>query len=374
MDANAWIALAGLGAAGTSAYLSSRQNRQNREAAEEQAELDRDERKGTNLLEVASRESLADPFRQQNAQATSLGMLDRIATAQRGTTSINVPPEMQRFMPTRTGGYSYEASPDLRTAAKLLQRSVASGETAPTMTNPANYGATSARNLNDPGSIGMGARPNTPTAGAPGTGASGAVPRTGAGAPTVAGPAAAPGNTMSNSYFGGGATAGSPSYSTDERDMQMNAASGNPAYANYRRRREGAGGALSGGAKYAQLGASVGSVVPGVGTALGGIVGGIGGLIGGAFTKNAKTAMSDFYLDDAKQILRDQSEALRGRPATEEEIDDAITGQGWKPGNRWVGQEGLDYILQQWALQGEQARGDDEDDEEFAPSYSGLFA
>lgn len=355
--------IAGAATTGATAYLSQRNRNRDREDAEAAREEDRADRRETNILDVASRESLADPFRHQNSQVTSLAMLDRIANAQRGQTQISVPPEMQRFLPQISSGYSYEASPDLRTAAKLTQRSVASGQTAPTMTDPANYGRTGALNLNDPNSIGMGAQPNMPAGGG---GAGGAVPRPGAT------PTPAPG-TMSNSYFGGGAQAGTPSYSTDERDMEMNAASGNPAYANYRRRREGAGGALSSGAKYAQLGATAGSVVPGVGTALGGIVGGVGGLIGGAFAKNAKSAMSDFYLDDARQILRDASEELRGRPATDDEIQEAIVGQGWEQGDRWVGQESLDYILQQWAMHGEQERGDEEE-EDFAPSYSGLFA
>jgi hypothetical protein len=364
IDWKTWAPIiAGGATAAGGAYLSQRNRNQDKEDAEAAREEDRSDRRETNILDIAQGESMADPFRHQNNQASSLAMLDRIANAQRGRTQISVPSEMQRFVPQISGGYSYEASPDLRTSAKLLQRSVAGGQGAPTMTDPANYGRTGAVNLNDPSSIGMGARPNTPAT-APAPGAGGAVPRTGATTPT-------PG-TMSHSYFDGGADAGSESYSTDERDMEMNAASGNPAYGNYRRRREGAGGALSSGAKYAQLGATVGSVVPGLGTLAGGVIGGIGGLIGGAFTKNAKTAMSDFYLDDAKQILRDETERMWGQPATEEQIDEAIAGQGWEQGDRWVGQESLDYILEQWAKRAQQQAPDE--DEEFAPSYSGLFA
>src|SRR5688572_19923564 len=99
MDANTAIGLGGLALGGASAYLASRQNRKNREAAEEQAELDRDERKGTNLLEVASRESLADPFRQQLAQGTALQRLDMLGRASYTPSKISVPPEMQRFVP-----------------------------------------------------------------------------------------------------------------------------------------------------------------------------------------------------------------------------------------------------------------------------------
>lgn len=342
--------LAGAGTTAVGAYMSQRNRNQDREDAEEARAEDRADRRETNILDVASRESLADPFRHQNAQVSSLAMLDRIANAQRGKTQISVPSEMQRFMPQISGGYSYEQSPDLRAAAKLLQRSVASGETAPTQTNPANYGLTGAKNLNDPNSIGMNAQPNTPAAGG---GASGAVPRPGT--------SPAPG-TMSNSYFAGGADAGSASYSTNQEDQAMNAMSGNPYYTNYRRRREGAGGAAKGAMKGFGYGAMTGNPLAMAG---GAVIGGIAG----AFTKNAESAYSDFYLDDAKQVLRDWTRDNWGREATEDEIMGAIEGQGWKSGNRWVGQQSLDYILQQWAKQA-QPRGAAED---FAPSYSGLF-
>jgi hypothetical protein len=350
--------LAGAGATGVTAYMSQRNRNRDREDAETARAEDRADRAATNTLDLASRESLADPFRHQNAQIASLAGLDRIRTAQRGTTSINVPPEMQRFMPTRSGGYSYEASPDLRTAAGLLQRSVASGQGAPTMTDPANYGRTGALNLNDPGAIGMGApRPMAPAA--PGA-SGGAPPRHGS--PTA--PPSAPG-TMSSSFFGGGGAApGSASYSTNDADMGMNLASGNPAYQNYRRRREGAGGAGAG----AKKGFTYGSALGPAGMAGGALI----GAVAGAITNNAESAYSDFYLEDAKQILRDATAEMWGESATEEQIEEAIVGQGWEPGDRWVGQESLDYILQQWAKRA-QPQGATED-EEIAPSYSGLFA
>lgn len=144
----------------------------------------------------------------------------------------------------------------------------------------------------------------------------------------------------------------------------MNLASGNPAYQNYRRRREGAGGA---GAE-AMRGMKYGSMLGPAGMAGGALIGAIGGFM----NNNAESAYSDFYLDDAKQILRDATEQMWGEPATEEQIDEAIAGQGWEPGDRWVGQEGLDYILQQWAKRAQPQGG--AEDEEFAPSYSGLFA
>jgi hypothetical protein len=359
MDWSTWgPVIAGAGATGVSAYMSQRNRNRDREDAEAAREEDRADRRETNILDIAQGESMADPFRHQNNQASSLAMLDRIANAQRGRTQISVPSEMQRFVPQISGGYSYEASPDLRTSAKLLQRTVASGQGAPTMTDPANYGRTGALNLNDPSSIGMGARANTPTPPvAPGAG--GAIPRTGATTP-------APG-TMANSFFagGGGAAPGSASYSTNDADMGMNLASENPFDTNYRRRREGAGGA---GAE-AMRGMKYGTALGPAGMAGGALIGAIGGFM----NNNAESAYSDFYLDDAKQILRDATEQMWGEPATDEQIEEAIVGQGWEPGDRWVGQESLDYILEQWAKRAQQQQPD-EDDEQLAPSYSGLFA
>lgn len=357
MDTSSWIALAGLGAGATSAYLSNRQQNRNRQAAADEAELDREERRGTNLLDVASRESLSDPFRHQVNQVDALSRLDMIANATRTPSRINVPPEMARFVPQISGGFNYDASPDLRSAAKLLQRSVASGETAPTMTNPANYGLTGARNLNDPSSIGMSGRPYAPgQSGAPGVG--GAIPRS----PGTAGAAAGLPPTLNP--YASGAAPGSAAYSLNKKDAEINLLSGNPAYQNYRRRREGAGGAGKGamtGLKYGMM--SGNPAVMGAAA--------VGGAIAGAFTKNAESAYEDFFLDDAKQILRDETKRMWGRQASEEEIQEALVGQGLKPGDRWVGQEGLDYILDQWALRAEQDSGDDD---VFVPSYAGLFA
>src|ERR1700754_739094 len=102
-------------------------------------------------------------------------------------------------------------------------------------------------------------------------------------------------------------------------------------------------------------------------------VGALAGAVGGLFAKNAKSAMSDFYLEDAKQILRDDTARMWGEPASDEQIMEAIEGQGWQPGDRWVGQGSLDYIRQQWAKRAQTPQAPDED-EELAPSYSGLFA
>jgi hypothetical protein len=126
----------------------------------------------------------------------------------------------------------------------------------------------------------------------------------------------------------------------------------------YTRRNEGAGGALSNAARWAQTGATVGSVVPGVGTLVGGVVGGVAGLIGGAFTKNAKSAMTDFAIDDAKAIIAQAHKDAFGRDITPEYLDQIVRGQGWEDGDRWMGERQLAYVLDAFAQQapGERAR------------------
>jgi hypothetical protein len=119
----------------------------------------------------------------------------------------------------------------------------------------------------------------------------------------------------------------------------------------YTRRNEGPGGALSNGARWAQTGATVGSVVPGVGTLVGGVVGGLAGLIGGAFTKNAASAMTDFAIDDARAIISQAHEDAFGRPIAPEYLDQILQGQGWQQGDRWMGQDSLAYVLDQFASQ-----------------------
>lgn len=117
----------------------------------------------------------------------------------------------------------------------------------------------------------------------------------------------------------------------------------------YERRMEGPGGVLSNAAKYAQTGASVGSAFAGVGAIPGAIIGGIGGAIGGAFSKNAKSAMTDFSIEDARAIISQAYKDAFGRDITPQELDEAIRGQGWEPGDKWFGEAPLAYVLDQYA-------------------------
>jgi hypothetical protein len=136
----------------------------------------------------------------------------------------------------------------------------------------------------------------------------------------------------------------------------------------YTRRNEGPGGALSNAARWGQTGATVGSVVPGVGTLVGGVVGGVAGLIGGALTKNAKTAMTDFRIEDARQIISQAYKDALGRDITPEALDEIVRGQGWEPGDRWMGEASLRYVLDTFAHHAELERAQRETQTETAPA------
>jgi len=108
-----------------------------------------------------------------------------------------------------------------------------------------------------------------------------------------------------------------------------------------RRFESNGGGALSNAATWAGRGAQIGSVIPGVGTAIGAGVGALGGAIKGWATKNADSAYSDFSKEDAGNALSRAYEQYLGRPASPEEVQTRLTGQGLKPGDRWVGEKNL---------------------------------
>lgn len=109
----------------------------------------------------------------------------------------------------------------------------------------------------------------------------------------------------------------------------------------YGRRFEGTGPGIAGGAV---KGAGYGTMVmPGVGTAIGA---GVGALIG-AFTKNAGSANTDFRVEDAAQAIKDAYKGELGREASDDEVMSQLVGQGWDPkgGDRWVGEKGINSVL-----------------------------
>lgn len=99
-----------------------------------------------NTAGLAADESMADPFRQQLAQAGAIGRLD-LMERMGGTNTFTPPPEMASYVPQLVGGFSYTPSLDARGSAAALKRNIMAGNTAPTMTDPANYGRTAALNL-----------------------------------------------------------------------------------------------------------------------------------------------------------------------------------------------------------------------------------
>lgn len=103
----------------------------------------------------------------------------------------------------------------------------------------------------------------------------------------------------------------------------------------YTRRLEGAGPGIMGGmVKGAGQGAQYGGWYgAGIGAIAGGII--------GAATKNATTAYSDFKPGDARNIITEAYQKYLGRDPEAGAVEDWMTGQGWKPGDKGVGQYSL---------------------------------
>jgi len=108
-----------------------------------------------------------------------------------------------------------------------------------------------------------------------------------------------------------------------------------------------AGGAVKWGGRGAQLGLEVGGPI---GAGIGGAVGAIGGAIGNAFTKNAKSAYSDFRTQDAVEAIKKMYQTRGGRLPTEADIEQILIGQGMDAADArqhtgFVGEKGLYSVL-----------------------------
>ena len=94
--------------------------------------------------QIAYGESQLDPFRQQMAQAKNLSMLDM----RQGTRPTQFYAPLQPGETRQAPGPSYTPSADLLNWISMIKQNIAGGQNqAPTMTNPANYGKTSALDL-----------------------------------------------------------------------------------------------------------------------------------------------------------------------------------------------------------------------------------
>jgi hypothetical protein len=104
-------------------------------------------------------------------------------------------------------------------------------------------------------------------------------------------------------------------------------------------------GAMGRAASGASTGAAIGSMVPGIGNAVGAGVGALVGGIAGLANRRASTAPTDYAVDDARSIITDAFSTYNGHAPAAGEVDQIIRGQGWQPGDRFVGSGGLDSVL-----------------------------
>lgn len=274
-----WAQLAAtIGGTAASAYLAKR----GQDKADENEEKRNQMTEEQHLRQTALAESLADPFRHQVDQTRALTSLDMLQQFGQGGRHITPPANVARFSGNVRPGYT--PSQTMRDHAAALYSNVAGGNTAPTMTDPANYGRTGAVNL---------------TAGQ-----------------SAGGPVATPDEAIDpTSYLAG---------------MQ--------------RRNEGAGGVWNGVKKGTGVGLTaakfVGPYAP-LAIAGGAVIGGIAG----AFTKNAKTAKDDLSLDQAREAIRQVYQREGGREPAPEEVESIIAGQGYKPGDWGVGEGGMLAVI-----------------------------
>lgn len=298
-----WLVPAATAATGAyGAYSQSKSSREDRELRREESEADRLLRE----RQVALEESGMDPFRHQRDQAGALAYLDMLARAQFDPVQISVPGVQA---PQISGGMSYTPNPDLRESARMLQRDVATGRGAPTMTDPANYGRTGAMNLLQPG----------------GTAGGGAAMPRGDIMPGIS-------RTAEHARAAG-------MRSQPETQTSGYLQSDDPFLASaLQTDRRGGEDSASGRKKtVAMAGAAAAPFTMG----LSALAGPIAGMFGGA----AESAPSDFRLADAQRIIGDAIRTYAGRDPKPGEVDQYIAGQGWEHGDRWVGEEGLMGVL-----------------------------
>jgi hypothetical protein len=125
------------------AGLSAASSAKDRKTQQQLATDDRALTEAQDIRRTALAESQLDPFRAQAAQGKNLAALDFLQNYGRRT--ISPPSNVAPY--TGSVGGAFQPSQTMRDYAGLLFKDVASGRTAPTMTNPANYGQTGVLDL-----------------------------------------------------------------------------------------------------------------------------------------------------------------------------------------------------------------------------------
>lgn len=144
---NPYLLAADIGADGLMAILGSIQAANDRKRNEQMTREGIQANRESDVRDLAFKESTLDPFRQQAQQAGAMSKLDRLERGAYAPVQLKAAPGYEGYVPTMTGGFSYEKSPELRAGAGALKRNVMGGNVAPSMTNPENYGKTAALDL-----------------------------------------------------------------------------------------------------------------------------------------------------------------------------------------------------------------------------------
>lgn len=114
------------------------------------------------------------------------------------------------------------------------------------------------------------------------------------------------------------------------------------------RRFQGTGGGVNSNAiKYAGMVANPALTASTMGLNL--AAGATYGAIKGAITKHAPSAYTDFKVEDAANAIKAEYKKELGRDASDEEVQSQLVGQGWDPkgGDRWVGEKGINSVMDQ---------------------------
>src|SRR3990167_1910620 len=282
-----------------------------------------------------------DPLTQQRSRANFA--MTRALMGNARNVEVQAPPGMSGFQPRITGGMRIPEGgfgPDVMNYLSedaQLAADANFGQNAAPFMRPPNYAAVGYGSLAAPSAASSAPQPGT----------SEAVESVfGAGAGGL-------GNPMDP--VGGGGTGGAPPIGgTGTSSAGSGPVSGdiNNILGGFGRRGGGtpgaptsaAGGFISGGAQGASIGGMIGGPIgAGIGAAIGSTVQGIWG----AINHRADSAPPDLAIGDARQAITMAYQQFLGRDPSAEELNGIVQGQGWQPGDRWMGASSINYVLNQ---------------------------